>query len=111
MKISAVGAVNFAEDTVDLTVAARPFQNVDQVLTAIPLAGWLLGGKEKSILVAYYRVTGSLRDPQVTAIPLRSVGRNVFGIFRNLLEIPETLTGPYEDLPPQQVKPEEGEGR
>ena len=111
MKVSAVGAINLAEETVDLTVAVRPFQNVDRVLTAIPLAGWLLGGKEKSILVAYYRVTGSLRDPQVTAVPLRSVGRNLFGIFRNLLEIPETITGPYEDLPPQAIKPEEGETR
>ncbi len=111
MRASAVGAVNLAEDTVDLTVAVRPFQNVDRILTAIPLAGWILGGKEKSILVAYYRVTGSLRDPQVTAIPLKSVGRNIFGIFRNLLEIPETLTGPYEDLPPQSVRPEEGETR
>ena len=111
MKISAVGNVNLAEDTVELTVAVKPFQNVDRILSAVPLAGWLLGGKEKSILVAYYRVTGSLRDPQVTAIPLMSVGRNVFGIFRNLLEIPEGLTGPYEDLPPQPVKPGEGETR
>jgi autotransporter translocation and assembly factor TamB len=111
IKLSAVGSVNLAEDTLDLTVAVRPFQNVDLILTAIPLAGWILGGKEKSILVAYYRVTGSLRDPQVTAVPLKSVGRNIFGIFRNLLEIPETLTGAYEELPPQPVKPEGGESR
>jgi hypothetical protein len=108
MKVTAVGTVNLAEDTVDLTVAVRPFQNVDRILTTIPLAGWLLGGKEKSIFVAYYHVTGSLREPQVTAVPLKSVGRNVFGIFRNLLEIPEALTGPYEELSPQPVKPEEG---
>ena len=111
MKVTAVGAVNFAEDTLDLTVAVKPFQNVDRILTTIPLAGWLLGGKEKSVLVAYYHVTGSLREPQVTAVPLKSVGRNVFGIFRNLLEIPEALTGPYEDLPPQSIKPEEGQPR
>jgi hypothetical protein len=109
MKVTAVGTVNLAEDTVDLTVAVRPFQNVDRILTTIPLAGWLLGGKEKSIFVAYYHVTGSMREPQVTAVPLKSVGRNVFGIFRNLLEIPEALTGPYEELPPQPVKPEEGQ--
>jgi uncharacterized protein YhdP len=108
IKVSAVGTVNLAEDTVDLTVAVRPFQNVDRILTNIPVAGWLLGGKEKSIIVAYYHVTGSLRDPQVAAVPLKSVGRNIFGIFRNLLEIPEALTGPYEDLPPQPVKPDEG---
>ena len=107
MKVTAVGTVNLAEDTVDLTVAVKPFHNLDRILTNIPVAGWLLGGKEKSILVAYYHVTGSLRDPQVAAVPLKSVGRSVFGIFRNLLEIPEALTGPYEGLPPQPVKPDE----
>jgi autotransporter translocation and assembly factor TamB len=111
MKVNAVGQVNLADDTLDLTVAAKPFQTVDSILTKIPLAGWLLGGKEKSLLVAYYRVTGPLSDPQVTPIPLKSVGRNLFGIFRNLLEIPEALTGPFEDLPPQPAKPEEGKGR
>ncbi|MBI2563541.1 MAG: AsmA-like C-terminal domain-containing protein, partial [candidate division NC10 bacterium] len=111
MKVNAVGQVNLADDTLDLTVAAKPFQTVDSILTKIPLAGWLLGGKEKSLLVAYYRVTGPLSDPQVTPIPLKSVGRNLFGIFRNLLEIPEALIGPFEDLPPQAPKPEEGKGR
>jgi hypothetical protein len=90
-------------------VAVKPFQTVDLVVTKIPVAGWLLGGKEQSLIVAYFRVGGTLGDPQVTPIPVRSVGRNLFGIFRNLLEIPETLTGPYEDLPPQQVKPDEGQ--
>jgi autotransporter translocation and assembly factor TamB len=107
MKVNAVGQVNLAEDTVDLTVAVKPFQNLDRIITRIPVAGWLLGGKEQSLVVAYYEVTGPLRDPQVTPIPLKSVGRNIFGIFRNLLEIPEALSGPYEDLPPQPVKPDE----
>ena len=111
MKANAVGTVDLDKQTVDMTVAVKPFQNVDRILTIIPLAGWLLTGKEKSILVAYYQVTGSLKDPQVTAVPMKSIGRNVFGIFRNLLEIPEALTGPYEDLPPQSVRPEEGERR
>jgi uncharacterized protein YhdP len=110
-KANAVGLVNFADNSVDVTVAVKPFQTVDLVVTKIPVAGWLLGGKEQSLLVAYFRVGGTLSDPQVTPIPMRSVGRNLFGIFRNLLEIPEALTGPYENLPPQQVKPEEGQMR
>jgi len=109
MKVNAVGHANLAEEMVDLTVAVKPFQNVDRIITQIPVAGWLLGGKEQSLVVAYYQVTGPLRDPQVTPIPFKSVARNIFGIFRNLLEIPEALTGPYEDLPPQPVKPDESQ--
>lgn len=111
MKMNAVGTADLAGETVDLTVAAKPFQNVDRIVTNIPVAGWLLGGKEHSLVVAYFRVTGAVSDPQVTPIPLRSVGRNLFGIFRNLLEIPETLTDAFEDNPPQAIKPEEGKKR
>jgi hypothetical protein len=111
MKMNTVGTLNLVDETVDLTLAAKPFQNVDLLVTHIPVAGWLLGGKEQSLVVAYFRVTGPVQDPQVTPIPLRSVGRNLFGIFRNLLEIPETLTGAFDDLPPQPVRPEEGEKR
>jgi AsmA-like protein len=111
MKVNAVGTVNLADETVDLKVAVKPFQSVDTLISHIPLAGRLLAGKEKSLVVAYYQVNGSLRDPQVSAIPLQSVGRNIFGIFRNLLELPEVITGPYEDLPPQLPKPDEGQDR
>lgn len=111
MKLNAVGEINLVNDSVDVTVAAKPLQNVDWILANIPFAGWLLGGKEKSILVAYFHVTGPLTDPEVRAVPVKSIQRNVFGILRNLLEIPEALTGPYEDLPPQQVKPDEGQKR
>jgi uncharacterized protein YhdP len=109
MKMNAVGTLDLADETVDMTVAVKPLQNIDSILTNIPIAGWLLGGKEKSILVAYYRVTGPVRDPRVTAVPAKSIGRNVFGIIRNLLEIPEAFTGPYENLPPQPIKPDEGQ--
>jgi hypothetical protein len=84
---------------------------VDRIVTNIPVAGWLLGGKEHSLVVAYFKVTGAASDPQVTPIPLRSVNRNLFGIFRNLLEIPETLTDAFEDTPPQAIRPEEGQKR
>jgi len=107
MKMNAVGQVNLIEDTVDMTIAVKPFQNLDRIISKIPIAGWLLTGKEQSLVVAYYQVSGSLRDPQVTPIPLRSVGRNVFGIFRNLLGIPEALIGPLEGEPPPSIKPDE----
>jgi len=108
MKLTAVGSVNLVAETVDMAVAVRPFQNVDLLVTSIPIAGWLLGGKEESLVVAYFTVTGPLADPEVTAAPWRSVGRNVFGIFTNILGIPEALTNRFQNLPPQEVKPNEG---
>jgi len=111
MRITAVGSVNLVEKTVEMTMGVRPFQNLDWIFTKLPVAGWLLGGKEQSLVMGYFQVTGPLSDPQVSAIPVKSVSRNVFGILRNLLGIPEALTSPYKDLPPQAIKQEEGQKR
>jgi hypothetical protein len=46
------------------------------------------------VIAAFYRVTGTLSNPSVESLPLQSVGRNVFGAFRRLLDLPEALPGP-----------------
>jgi uncharacterized protein YhdP len=89
--LSAVGKVNLVEETIEMDLAVRPSQNVDWFFSKIPLAGWLLGGKEKSVVAAFYRVTGTLKDPQVTSLTAKSLGRNVFGIFLHLLDIPNAI--------------------
>jgi hypothetical protein len=92
--LSAVGQIHLVEETIEMDLAVKPFQNVDRFLSTVPLAGWLLGGKDKSLVTAFYRVAGPLKDPQVTSLPLKSLGRNVFGVFRRLLDIPEAISGP-----------------
>lgn len=111
MKVNAVGEVNLPAQTVDLQVAVKPFQTVDSIITKIPIAGWLLGGKEKSLILATFHVTGPLTEPEVTAMPVKDVARNVFGIFRRILELPEAFVGAYENLPPQPIRPPEGQDR
>jgi uncharacterized protein involved in outer membrane biogenesis len=107
MRMTAVGSINLAEKTVEMTMGVQPFQHLDWIFTKIPVAGWLLGGKEQSLVVAYFQVTGPLSDPQVSTVPFKSISRNVFGILRNLLELPESLNGPYKDLPAQKTKQDE----
>ena len=41
--------------------------------------------------MTFYRVTGTLKDPQVTSLTAKSLGRNVFGIFLHLLDIPNAI--------------------
>jgi hypothetical protein len=94
---SAIGRLDLVDETLDYDVAVRPFQNVDTLLMKIPIAGWLLGGKEKGLIVAYYKVTGSLSNPKMTARPLEGLGRDLFGVFRRLLDIPDALLGPSSD--------------
>ena len=107
VRMTAVGSVDLAGKTVDMTVGVQPFQNLDRVVSRIPVAGWLLAGKEQSVVVAYFQVSGPLSDPQVSTVPVKSVGRNVFGILRNLLELPGSFSGPHQDLPPPKIKQDE----
>jgi uncharacterized protein YhdP len=92
--LSAYGRVNLVTETVQMDIAVKPFQTMDRLVTKIPVAGWLLGGKDGSMIVALYRVTGTLSNPTVESLPLKSVGRNVFGAFRRLLDLPEALVEP-----------------
>lgn len=106
---SAVGRLDLVDETLDVDVAVRPFQNVDALLMKIPIAGWLLGGREKGLIIAYYKVTGTLDAPRMTARPLETLGRDVFGVFRRLLDIPEALLGPLPEgaAPPPIETPRE----
>ena len=92
--LSAVGRIHLVEQTIEMDLAVKPFQNVDRFLSMIPLAGWLLGGKDPNLAAAFFHVSGSLAAPQVTPLPAASLGRNVFGVFRRLLNIPETILNP-----------------
>lgn len=91
LNISAVGSVDLEAQSVAMKLGVRPLQTVDTVLSKIPLLGHILTGKEKSLIISYYDVTGPLGDPQVRSVPLESLGRGVLGIFRRLLELPAEL--------------------
>jgi autotransporter translocation and assembly factor TamB len=92
--LTAHGQINLVNEVVRMDIAVKPFQTVGRLVTKIPVAGWLLGGKDGSVIAAFYRVTGTLSNPSVESLPLQSVGRNVFGAFRRLLDLPEALPGP-----------------
>ena len=73
--------------------AVKPFQTLDRVVTKTPLVGWLLSGKDGAVVAAFYRVSGPLDNPTVASLPAKSLGRNLFGIFQRLLQLPEEVTG------------------
>jgi len=88
MRMSAIGAINMPEGTIDAKLGLHPFVTVDKIITRIPLAGWIIGGKEKSTISMYYELKGDLKDPSVEPVPIKSLGKKVFGIFQRILEAP-----------------------
>jgi len=88
MRITGIGKVDLGKNQVDAKVGVHPFGTFDAVLSKIPIAGYILTGKDKAFLSFVYEVKGDLDDPKIEAIPIQSLGEGVFGIIKRLLETP-----------------------
>jgi hypothetical protein len=100
MQGGAVGQFDLAGETLDVTMAIRPFQTLDAVLSKIPVAGWILQGKDGNLVVAYARASGSIHDPRIDALPLQSISDSLFGKFRDRLNLPKGSGAPDGGRPP-----------
>jgi len=101
LRAGAVGQFDLAEETLDVTMAIRPFQTLDAVLSKIPVAGWILRGKDGNLVVAYARASGSIQDPKIEALPLKSIGGSLFGKLRERLDLPEGSGAPDDGRSPE----------
>jgi len=91
MNISAIGKADLVKNELDATIGVKPLQTVDKVLSHIPFVGWILTGKNKSLISAYFEAKGKLDDPQVKPIPVQSMAKGVFNIFKRVFQLPATL--------------------
>lgn len=91
MNISAVGKVYLVKDEMDATIGVKPLQTVDKVVSHIPIVGWILVGKNKALITAYFEAKGKIGDPQVEAIPVKSMAKGAFNIFKRVFSLPTSL--------------------
>ncbi|MBN1140390.1 MAG: AsmA-like C-terminal domain-containing protein [Deltaproteobacteria bacterium] len=97
MKLSLVGNHDLKNDRIDALLGVQPLGAVDTVMTRIPIAGWLLGGEEKALITAHFRLAGTSADPRVEAIPATSLSDKALGIFRRLFQLPgKMITDPVK---------------
>jgi uncharacterized protein involved in outer membrane biogenesis len=88
MNLSLVGRIDLPRDELDLLLGVKPLRTVDQIVTHIPIAGWLLAGEEKALITAHFRIRGRSEAPEVSAIPISSLSKQVLGIFQRVLGLP-----------------------
>lgn len=91
MNMSLIGGQSLTEDDIDYNLGVMPLRTVDKVITAIPLAGWLLAGEDKALLTAHFKVEGSSEAPKVTAVPISTLSDTVFGIVKRTLGLPSKV--------------------
>jgi len=91
INLSAVGKLDLVKNEIDLNIGVRPLQTVDKVVSRIPIVGWVLTGKDRSLITTYFEAKGRIDDPKVTAVPVKSLAKGVMHIFQRVFELPGRL--------------------
>lgn len=107
LKISAVGSYDMPTDQLDMIWAVSPFGSYSQFLKSIPLFGRLVAGDRKGLATALFQVKGSIDDPQVTYMPMKSfttgltgVAQLAFDLLKNTVMLPIDILTPQEEQDP-----------
>src|SRR3990170_698661 len=88
LRMSAVGEIDLPNSTMDSTLGLHPFVTVDKIISNIPLAGWIIAGREKSTITMYYKIYGPVKNPEVEAVPISGMGKKILGIFERIFTAP-----------------------
>lgn len=91
INVSIVGNADIVKEELNLILGVQPLQTVDKIVNRIPIVGWLLTGKDKDLITAYFEAKGNWSDPQVSAIPVKSIGKGILNIFIRVFELPVKL--------------------
>ena len=103
MNLSVIGTSNLVDNTLDLTLGVMPLRTVDKIISAIPLAGWILTGEDKALITAHFKIEGDSEDPQVSAVPISSVSKTVLGIFKRTFGLPGKVVDMLKTTPTQKA--------
>jgi uncharacterized protein YhdP len=101
----AQGKVNLHNRQVDADLGVQPLGTVDSLVSKIPIAGYILTGEKKSLLIYHFKVQGALSKPEVRYIPLKKLGLSLVDFFKRAFLTPkrlfEKIPRSYEDLTKQ----------
>ena len=97
------GNMNVDTNIIDLFLIAKPLQNLDALLSKIPLVRDLLGGRSHSLMRKVYHLSGPFTDAKVKAVRPRDAGLSEAGIIERLFNLPNSWFGPGENKQPVQT--------
>ncbi len=89
--MAGTGVIDLARKRLNLDLGVQPFGSVDFLVRHIPLIGYIITGKQKSVLVYYFKVKGPLNDPEVRYVPLKNIGKGTFNFFKRLFLTPKRI--------------------
>ncbi len=105
MRITLIGKVDLGKNMINARIGVHPLVTIDTILSNVPIAGYILTGKDKAFISYFYEVKGNLDDPKIEAIPIKSVEESTWGVIKRLLETP---LRPFQKTPPSNNKGKNG---
>ncbi|HXH64235.1 MAG TPA: AsmA-like C-terminal domain-containing protein, partial [Mariprofundaceae bacterium] len=103
MDLAGNGRLTLDNDNIDIILIARPFQNLDAILSKIPLLRDLLGGGSYTLMRQVYWMHGPFTNATVEQIPPEKAGLAPPGLVESLLSLPERWFG--KSAPAKAPKP------
>jgi hypothetical protein len=88
---AAKGTGDLTKNRVDVDLGVQPLGTIDWIVSKVPIVGYILTGKGKSLLIYYFKVNGPLTEPEVKYIPLKNLGGSTVGFFKRLFLTPVRL--------------------
>jgi uncharacterized protein YhdP len=105
LKITAAGNYDLPTDQLDAVVAVSPFGSYSQFLKTIPLFGRIFAGDRKGLATAMFAIKGSVEDPEVTYLPMKSFATGLSGLAQLAVDVlKNTLTLPFDLIMPDEDK-------
>ncbi len=93
MDVAGQGDMNLENSHMDLTLVMRPFQNMDALLSKVPLIRDIFGGAAHSFMRRVYHVYGPVSDAKVDQVSPEEAGLASSGMVELFLNLPRKWFG------------------
>lgn len=91
------GELDLKKKTIHVELGIQVARELGKVVGSIPLVGYILVGKDKSVTVGL-EITGSLDKPKVSVLAAKDILAYPFEIIKRTIEAPVQLLAPKKDL-------------
>lgn len=92
------GRIDLPTKQVALEAGVQPMGTIDVLISHIPVVGYVLTGKEKALLIYYFKVAGPLGKPTVRYVPLKKTGGRVIKLLERLFKTPGRLLDELSEI-------------
>jgi hypothetical protein len=98
LNATGIGTIDLTEETIDCVIGIEPLRKITELIDKIPLSGYVLTDRVKSLLVYYFDVKGPLSDPAVEHLSPKKLKEGTIRHFKSLFLTPKRLfTGPSKE--------------